>query len=365
MRAVMRAVMRAAALLLAVAAWPALAAAEPITYPPVGGGPADAENTLMIYGGIDRGPIETVIHAFQANQPAIGVTFWEFNTNDLFDRFVDESDRGVATADVVISSAIDLQTKLVNDGYAQDYAAPAVSAVPAWAVWRSAAFGFTFEPAVIAYAKGRLPPGAVPRTRADLVRLLQDPALHGKVATYDPERSGIGLLLATQDAKQSPVIWDLAQAFGQAGVKLFTNTDAILDRIADGQLLLGYNLLGSYAVARHDPRLGIVLPADYTLVLSRVALIARAARHQANARAFIDFLLSPEGQASVGAASLFSIRRDVPGEATAERLAAQAGEALRPIPIGPGLMVYLDPIKRRNFLDRWQKSLGGQLATAP
>ena len=52
--------------------------------------------------------------------------------------------------------------------------------------------------------------------------------------------------------------------------------------------------------------------------------------------------------------ALFSIRNDVAGEFTAAALTKTLGPSLRPIAVGPGLLVYLDQVKRRDFLDRWK-----------
>ena len=67
-------------------------------------------------------------------------------------------------------------------------------------MWRNEAYGVTAEPIVIAYNKTLLPPEQVPQTRADLIRALTDhpETWQGKVAAYDPERSGVGSLILAQ-----------------------------------------------------------------------------------------------------------------------------------------------------------------------
>ncbi|HXG28909.1 MAG TPA: ABC transporter substrate-binding protein, partial [Nevskiales bacterium] len=201
--------------------------------------------------------------------------------------------------------------------------------------------------------------------RQELIHLLQrqDERYRGRIATYDPERSGVGFLLATQDAQQSPQFWSLVRRLGAARVQLYANTAPILERIAEGRFLLGYNLLGSYAVAaaiRH-PELGIVLPRDYTLAMSRLALIPRGAREPDLAREFMDFLLGEEGQRIIAdQAGLYAIHPWVQGAFTAAALREELGPALRPIQIGPGLLVYLDQAKRRRFLRQWREALAAE-----
>jgi iron(III) transport system substrate-binding protein len=112
------------------------------------------------------------------------------------------------------------------------------------------------------------------------------------------------------------------------------------------------------ARARRDPSLGIVLPRDYTLVLSRVMLIAKKARHPNAAKLWVDFMLSRRGQSIIAERSrLFSIRTDVSGEFTAATLMRTLGPSARPIPVGSALLVHLDKAKREEIMRRWRQAI--------
>jgi ABC-type Fe3+ transport system substrate-binding protein len=191
---------------------------------------------------------------------------------------------------------MDLQTKLVNDGYAQAYASPEKPYLPPWAIWKNQAYGVTAEPITIVYNRKLVPPADVPRTHADLIRLLRAKRAfyRGRVATYDPVRSSVGYLYMSQDLQLNRDTSALMKAFGETRVSLFDSSADMLDGIASGRQLIGYNVIGSYALERqaHNPAIGVVMPNDYTLVTSRVALIAREARHPNAAKLFLDFLLS-------------------------------------------------------------------------
>lgn len=320
---------------------------------------------LVIYGATDLEAMRPLIAGFQETYPGIAITYHDLNTVELYDRFLEEVEEQGHSADLVLSSAMDLQIKLVNDGYARSHVSLATRSLPDWAVWRDEAFGFTYEPVVMVYNKQQVPPEEVPQTRRELVRLLDaHPERYtDRVATYDPERSGVGFLFATQDAHQSQTFWELVRSLGSSGVKLYTNTGAILERIADGRFLIGYNLLGSYAqaYANRYPSLGIVLPRDYTLIMSRIVFIPKSAPQHRLAGLFLDFLLGETSQQIIaGPAGLYAIHPEVTGELTARQLQTILGPALRPIRVGPGLLVYLDQAKRRKFLRQWQRALGGR-----
>src|SRR6185436_19803584 len=102
--------------------------------------------------------------------------------------------------------------------------------------------------------------------RAELLRLLTDhlPVFQGSIATYDPAVSGTGLLFITQDVRVTAQTWKLVAAMGRAGVRLFASSDPMIDRVASGELLIAYNVLGSYALerAKREGDLGIIFPSD-------------------------------------------------------------------------------------------------------
>jgi iron(III) transport system substrate-binding protein len=251
---------------------------------------------------------------------------------------------------------MDLQIKLVNDGYAQAYASPEKPNLPAWAIWKNEAWGTTGEPVVMVYNKRLMPAADVPQTRADLERLLtNNPAYRGKVATFNPERSGVGFLYITQDLQVTRGTWRLVRAMGRTDVQLHSSAGAMLERIASGEQLIGYNMIGPYAFERQarDPSVGVILPQDYMLVASRIALIPADARNPAAAKLFLDYLLSKRGQAQLAERYMTPVRSDVPSQT----MAAYDAQRTRAIRVGPELLANLDQIKRLRFLKEWRSAL--------
>lgn len=323
---------------------------------------ARKEGKVVIYATTDVSSATPLNRAFEALYPDVKVEYREIDSPALYRRFVTETSSHRPTADVLWSSAMDLQLKLVNDGYAQPYPSPEASSLPEWAVWKSEAFGTTFEPVVFIYNERHLRAGEVPQTHAEFARLLKDrpERFKGRVTTYDIEKTAVGFLFATQDSRATTAFWSLAKLLGESNVRLETSTAAMMEAIGSGAALLGYNVIGSYAMARAklDPSIAVVLPSDYTLVLSRVAFIAKGAANPNAAKLWLDFLLSNRGQTLLAAKSgLPSVRRDVAGELTASALAKSLGASLRPIVVGPGLLVYLDRAKQQEFLRQWREAM--------
>src|SRR5476651_3639 len=326
---------------------------------------ATKEGKVVIYSTTDAVSANPLVKDFEALYPAIKVEYSDLNSTELYNRFIAESAANNGTGDVIWSSAMDLQIKLVADGLALTYASPEIPALPKWAVWKDAAYGTTYEPIAFVYNKRLVPEAEVPKDHTALLKLLDAKAdfYKGKITAYDPERSGVGYLFCNEDIKNFPAAWDLFKAFGKSGVKLYTSAGAMMERVTSGEHYIAYGIFGSYALSRSkkDPNLGIVLPSDYTMVTSRVAFIAKGAKNPNAAKLFLDYLLSKRGQDIIAnKADLYSLRADVEGEATIKGVTQLIGDKARPVPIDATLLENLDQTKRLAFLSKWQAAKKGQ-----
>jgi iron(III) transport system substrate-binding protein len=185
----------------------------------------------------------------------------------------------------------------------------------------------------------------------------------GKITAYDPERSGAGYLFCNADIKDFPQAWDLFRAMGKTQAKLYTSAGAMMERVTSGEHLIAYGVFGSYALGRSkkDPNLGIILPKDYTMVISRVAFISKHAKNPNAGKLFLDYILSKRGQEIIAnKADLYSLRSDVDGEATIKSVTQMIGDKARPVPIDQTLLENLDQTKRLAFLSKWQQAKKGQ-----
>ncbi len=323
---------------------------------------AKKEGKLVVYGATDSKANQPLIKDFNALYPGITVEYNDMNSTEVYNRFISEVAAGGNTADVMWSSAMDLQMRLASDGYALKYKSVEAPKVPGWSVWDDQAYGTTFEPAAIVYNKRLVDAKEVPQTHADFVKLIQQPKFKDKVTTYDIEKSGVGFMFMTQDAREFGKYIELANAFGVAKVRVQSSTGTMMERISSGENLIGYNVLGSYALvrARNDPSIGVMLPKDYTLVMSRVVFINKGAKNVNAAKLWLDYMLSHRGQTVIANDSrLYAIRADVAGETTSADLVKQIGkDNVKPVPVHPILLQFLGPAKRMAFLKQWKETAG-------
>jgi iron(III) transport system substrate-binding protein len=310
-------------------------------------GPASAAQVVQVLSTTDIAILEPVIAAYLARNPGLGLKYVVASSQEVHRAIADEA----AGFDLVISSAMDLQVKLANDGFALPLPAELTAAQPAWARWRNLLVSVAQEPVVLILSDTALQPGEeVPRTRRDLIALLRDnpDRFRGRVGTYDPAQSGAGYLFAAQDARLSDTFWRLAEVMGRLDARLFCCSGDMIDEVRAGRLLVGYNVLGSYALAKGAKGLTVVELEDFTLTLLRTALVPRQSERPELATGFLRFLVSPEGQSLIAEGA---------GLPAVEAAAFDRNPHLRPIRLDPGLLANLDAVSRQRFLAEWRAAM--------
>lgn len=312
-------------------------------------GPEAPTATLSILSTTDIAAARPVLDAFLVRNPGIAVDYVVASANSILQAIATEGE----AFDLVISSAMDLQMKLANDGFAQGQGLrPGDQALPHWARWRDLVFGFALEPVVIVASASAFPDDALPRTRRDLIeRLRLEPErFRGRIGTYDPAASGAGYLFATQDASFGNTFWRLAEVMGRLDAQLYCCSGDMIRDVAAGRILVAYNVVASYAMVAQATGSGLVViePEDFTLLLIRTALVPVTARRPDLGTLFLDFMLSDEGQAALAA---------TPGMLPVLGSSARLPGPARAIRLDPGLLANLDLVRRAAFLGEWTAAM--------
>lgn len=303
---------------------------------------------LSVLSTTDSDIAAPLVEAFLATRPDLALRYVMASSRDVHAAIADEG----AAFDLVISSAMDLQMKLANDGFARPHASDAAAALPDWARWRDLLFGFALEPVVTVVSLKGLEGLPVPQTRRDLIVLLREnpDRFSGRIATYDPHVSGAGYLFATEDARQTDAFWRLAEVMGRLNARLYCCSVDMIRDLAEGRILIAYNVVGSYAAthATRIPDAAVIELQDFTSALLRTALIPATARRPDLGAALLDFMLGPEGQA---------LARGPTALPTLDPGTVQLSAHIRPIRLDPGLLVGLDRMTRATFLREWDAAL--------
>lgn len=303
----------------------------------------DAEGAVLrVISSTDTALFAPLIDDFVAQNPSVSIEYLVTGTADI--------DRRVRSApdafDIVISSAMDLQLKLANDGFAMAFEdIPS----PAWAQWHQSLFAFTTEPATIVVNRDAFEGRPIPRTRQDLIESLRARPgdFAGKVGTYDIRQSGLGYLFATQDARASETYWRLMEVMGGLNARLYCCSGDMIQDLADGRIAVAYNVLGSYAAVQTEGKdaLEIILPSDFQTTMMRTVMVLQGSRDPEAAEAFVRHLLADSAGSANQTQPLPLLRSD---DSIDERAV---------IALDPALLTFLDKLKRRKFLAAWEDAV--------
>ncbi|HEY8564615.1 MAG TPA: extracellular solute-binding protein [Beijerinckiaceae bacterium] len=310
--------------------------------------PGGAAATLRVAADGEVPTLRRLIRAFQAKNTSVTVELTEQNSGLLSQAVVTAAAAG-AGPDLVVSAAVDRQVKLVNDGFARSHRSGETERLPPWARWREELFAATFEPVVTIYDPRAFTDDEPPRTRLRFAQLLetQPERFRRRVITYHVGLNGMGYVFATFDSLIAPVFWRLTKAMGDAEVQVAAETFEILGALQRGEASIAYNVAASADVteAARERGLALIEPQDYRLAVLRTLLIPRTALEPELAAAFVNFVLSDEGQGLIGPTALrrMAAARTEPGPSGTVHI----------IPLSPASLIFLDERKRNRFFDTW------------
>lgn len=305
---------------------------------------ASGSQTLRVISSTDTSVFAPVITDFLELNPGLNIEYLVAGSAGVYDEFR----QSPASYDLVISSAMDLQFKLVNDGFA--YSVQNIEH-PTWAQWRQSLFGFTLESASIVVNKEAFATLPMPRSRQQMIEVLRSNPefFRGKIGTYDVRQSGLGYLFATQDARASETYWRLMEIMGSLDTQLYCCSGDMIKDLAVGDIVISYNVLGSYARARVDiaDKIEVIQPNDFPNTMMRTVLIAKDTDRAVAATTFLRYLASSRwSNEEESMTSLPPLHTDASTNAQPSTISLE-----------PGLMTFLDRMKRQAFIKEWESAV--------
>ncbi|WP_158287771.1 substrate-binding domain-containing protein [Falsiroseomonas bella] len=301
-----------------------------------------ARGRLTLLSAAERRYCEPLLASFAARHPAVELDFVFGISTSLHQRFLAELAAGDATADLIWSSAMDLQMGLVLQGEAQPHGV--AHGLPHWAAYRDLALSTTAEP-IVTLMRGPPAPAGTPGELAALLRA-QAPRFRGQVVVPDIEANGLGFLSMLRWSLEAPEFGAMLDALAAVAPRPVGSIGQLAAAMEQGAGL-GLHVLGAYAAraAAAHPDLSVAPSAAPPAAVARVAFIPRRAANPEAAAAFLAHLVSPEGQAALGAAGLYP-------------LLGAAAQPVSSIALDQGFERLLDPANREAMLSSWREAVG-------
>jgi len=221
-----------------------------------------------------------------------------------------EAEQANPQADVLISASWDTAEELEQRGWLLPYQSPTAQQVPA-AFKTDAYVAQGISALGIVWNTGSGTPE--PREWNDLTR----PEFKGRVTTPDPSLSGasLDLLIGLQNSMGDDA-WALFSRLKMNGMVIAGPNAQALTPVLQGAKAAVFGAVDyvSYSSIQDGEAIKVIFPASGTVVAPRPMMILKSSQHAADARAFVDYVLSEEGQQKVADAWLMPARSDVGGK---------------------------------------------------
>lgn len=238
-------------------------------------------------------------------QTGVKVTVFQATTGKVMARL--EAEQANPQADVLISASWDTAEDLHQRGWLLPFASANADQVPAnlksadYIAQGVSALGIVWN------SKSGTPE---PKEWRDLTQ----PAFKDKVTTPDPALSGasLDLLIGLQNSMGDQA-WQLFEDLKKNGMVVSGPNAQAVTPVMQGAKAAVFGAVDyvSYGNIQQGESLKVIFPASGTVIAPRPMMILKTSQHADDAKAFIDYVLSPEGQARVADAWLMPARRDV------------------------------------------------------
>lgn len=238
-------------------------------------------------------------------QTGVKVTVFQATTGKVMARL--EAEQANPQADVLISASWDTAEDLHQRGWLLPFASANADQVPAnlksadYIAQGVSALGIVWN------SKSGTPE---PKEWRDLTQ----PAFKDKVTTPDPALSGasLDLLIGLQNSMGDQA-WQLFDDLKKNGMVVSGPNAQAVTPVMQGAKAAVFGAVDyvSYGNIQQGESLKVIFPASGTVIAPRPMMILKTSQHADDAKAFIDYVLSPEGQAKVADAWLMPARRDV------------------------------------------------------
>ncbi len=246
---------------------------------------------LTLYTSQPQADAQATIDAFRKIHPQVEVSFVRDGTTQLMNRLQAEFVAGQPQPDLLLIADAMTMEMLKRENRLLPHPAAKTDGLPAGSHDAEKTY-FATKLITTGIVYNRSAP-MKPESWADLVK----PEARGQVLMPSPLFSGaaaihMGAVVATPDLG-----WRYFEALQRNGAQAARGNPAVLEAVAGGQKLYGVivDFMAIRARERGSP-VEFVFPKEGVTFVTEPVAILRTARNPVAARAFVDFLLAPEGQ---------------------------------------------------------------------
>ena len=274
-----------------------------------------AEKGLLIYSNMAKDNWNPIIVAFNKHYPWIEIKTLDLNSSEVFQRFIAESESGIATADFLVTQPPNGWARMLKENRALPYSSPEIPHLPKWAVQQETVYTFAADPSIMVWNTKVLPADMVPKGLADLFEKVKKKPdfFRGRLTCYN-DTSTYGLFGAWALYKHhGEKFWNWMDVIGPMS-RPESSGGAQNEKILSGEYMLSYNVgvitLAVSSVKKAGKLLGWKYMEDGNIVLVRGLAIPKKTPNVNSAKLLLDFILSQEGQVAMTKGNFTAYRKD-------------------------------------------------------
>ncbi len=253
---------------------------------------AAAEGKLVLYTSQPNTDAQQTIDAFKQAYPKVEVSFVRDGTPRIMAKLRAEFEAGAPQPDLLLIADSVTMEGLKAEGRLLAHEQADLKAYPEG----------LHDPQKMWFATKLITTGIVYNTRAPLKPVgwadLTKPEAKNQLVMPSPLNSGAALIHTITLAGNLPAGWGYYEALQSNGAVAAGGNGDILRQVATGEKL--YGMIVDFLPIREQAKgapVAFVFPSEGVSAVSEPVAILKTARNPEAAKAFIDFLLSREGQA--------------------------------------------------------------------
>ncbi len=255
-----------------------------------------AKTPLMFYTSVHANVITPIIEEFNKKNPDIDLQKFRAGTNKIVRKVkTDLQATGKVQADLIWVADPAYFMDLKGQGLLLKYPSPKATGIPD--IYKDPDGFFTAGRILnmgITYNTKLVKAGEAPRDWKDLL----DAKWKGQIGMPDPHYSGS--TLDTVEALSGKYGWDYFKKLRKNGLIVIKGSSETVRKVAGGdvKVAIALDFITRKIAAKGSP-LGFNYPKSGSVSIASPVAIIKTTKHPAEAKRFIDFILSDEGQKAV------------------------------------------------------------------
>jgi len=249
------------------------------------------EGKLVLYTSQPQTDAQQTADAFMAKYPGITVEWVRDGTPQIMAKFRSELEAGAPQADVLLIADVVTMEGLKAEGLLLNYPEADLTGYPEGLHDEDGAY----------FSTKLITTGIVYNTAATMIPTswedLTKPEAKDQVAMPSPLSSGAAMIHTVTLTDNLPEGWDYYSALASNGAQASGGNGAILTAVSGGEKL--YGMIVDYMPIREAAKgapVKFVFPTEGVSAVTEPVAILQSAQNPDNAKLFVDFILSEDGQ---------------------------------------------------------------------